>query len=76
MAVRAKFQVVSITEHHGNASKTVRLEPRYDHTIPEDQRFYDATPWGHFEMMINNPAAADQLKNGTVFYIDLTPATE
>lgn len=72
MTVRAKMQVVSITENiYGG--KTVKLEARYEQSIPEDQRFYDATPVGSCEMLINNPAAVEQLKLGQHFYMDFTP---
>lgn len=72
MSVRAKLQLTEIAENmHGG--KRVRFETRYDDKIPEDQRFYDATPWGTFETIINNPAALDQLKLGECYYLDLTP---
>ena len=32
--IRAKFEVIEV------ADGTVIMEPRYDETIPEDQRFY------------------------------------
>lgn len=77
MGVRAKFQVESITERHYapgiSPQKTVRLSPRYDESIPEDQRFMKATPGGSFEMIVENPAALEQLVPGRYFYIDLTP---
>ncbi len=72
MTVRAKFTVVSITDR-GPGPKTIRLEPRYDPSIPEDQRFLQATPWGSMEMAVDNPAALDQMGIGQTFYVDLTP---
>lgn len=69
--IRAKFRLSSIT-HHDWGAVTVKLQPQYDETIPEDQRFYDATPSGSLEMMVNNPAALSQLELGEFFYIDLT----
>jgi hypothetical protein len=70
VTIRAKFEVVDLL---GEEKSTVVLEPRYDETLPEDQRFCDATPWGRFEMFVNNPRALEQLQLGRVFYIDLTP---
>lgn len=71
MSVRAKFVVQSITEYqHGG--KKITLAPQYDQSIPEDKRFCKATPSGEFWMQIDNPAAAEQLKLGKAFYIDLT----
>lgn len=75
--VRAKMTVVSFTERaQGYGSGTVRLETQYDSTIPEDQRFCKATPAGHIEMWIDNPAAIEQLKLGGKFYVDFTPVPE
>ena len=72
--VRAKFQVTAITEHvWGNGVKTVRFEPRYDASIPEDQRFAEATPSGELSITVNNPAALEQFKLGQQFYLDFTP---
>lgn len=73
--VRAKFQVSSITEHAGyngqpSAAREVKLQVQYDDTIAEDQRFYDATPSGDIRMLVNNPAALEQLSLGKKFYVD------
>ena len=74
MMVRAKF---TVTEHkiqrwsHGEQT-TVVLEPRYDTSIPEDQRYAKATPSGRMELTVDNLAA---LKPGTVFYVDFTEVT-
>lgn len=65
--IRAKFEVVSLE------GSTVVLEPRYDETIPEDQLFNEATPWGKLEMFVNNPAAIEILQPGQKFYLDLLP---
>lgn len=67
MTIRAKFEVISVE------GTEVVMEPRYDETIPEDQRFNEATPWGKLEMFVNNPAALEQLQPGRVFYLDLIP---
>lgn len=75
MSVRAKFRLTSITEHHWNpTSRTLRFQAEYDQSIPEDRRFYDATPTGSFEMLCNNPSATGQFEIGKAYYIDLTPA--
>lgn len=69
--IRAKFMVSDLTSHHWGGV-TVKLKPHYDETVPEDQRFYDATPTGSLEMLVNNPRALEELKLGEFFYIDLT----
>ncbi len=76
--VRAKFRVTSITEFEGgyNGAKIVKLDCRYDQAIPEDQRFFDATPSGHVEMYINNPKALEQFKLGKTFYADFSEVPE
>lgn len=72
--VRGKFKVITITENvYMPTSKTVVLQCEYDQSIPEDQRFFDATPSGRIEMQINNPAAVEALKLGGSFYVDFTP---
>lgn len=71
MSVRAKLQHVAVTESYGGG-KTVKFEPRYDDTIPEDRRFQKATPWGSFEMHIDNPAALEQFKLGRFYYVDFS----
>lgn len=72
--VRAKFMVTEVRQHHWNSNaRTIVLTPQYDQSIPEDQRFNDATPTGHFEMLVNNPKAIEALPIGKQFYIDITP---
>jgi hypothetical protein len=75
MSVRAKFVLHSITNHHWSAgSKTLHFSAQYDTTIPEDQRFQEATPSGSFEMLCNNPAALAQFELGKAYYFDVSPA--
>lgn len=73
MGVRCKMVVESVTENDFGGT-TIKLDCRYDDSIPEDQRFYDATPMGSCEMLVNNPAAIEQFKEGQAFYLDFTPA--
>jgi len=79
--VRAKFRVISILEqadYRGKPSptKVVKLACIYDTSIPEDHRFFDATPSGSIEMWVNNPMALEQLPLGKSFYVDFTPVEE
>lgn len=71
--IRAKFEVI---ERVGENQTTVILEPRYDESVPEDQRFSEATPWGKLEMFVNNPTAIQILQPGQKFYLDLIPITD
>ena len=72
--VRAKFEVVAVTEHsHSGAARTIKLEPRYDESIQEDQRFAQATPSGELTMWVTNPAAIAELSIGRQFYLDFVP---
>ncbi|RDU99212.1 hypothetical protein DWV00_08795 [Trinickia dinghuensis] len=55
-------------------AKRLKFTAQYDPSIPEDQRFQQATPWGEFEMQVDNPAALAQLELGKSYYFDITPA--
>lgn len=74
MAVRAKFRV---SEHrqpaYNKQARTIVLEAQYDQSIPEDQRYSEATPSGRVEMFVTNPAAIEQFELGKSFYLDFTP---
>lgn len=77
MSVRAKMKVSCITTKEytgGYSSVVVRLECQYDTSIPEDQRFARATPTGHMELQVDNPAALEQLIAGKDYYVDIVLA--
>jgi hypothetical protein len=76
-AVRAKLRLVAVTHTELN-SKTLKFTTQYDDTIPEDRRFMQATPWGSFEMNVDNPSALAFFdgKIGQCFYMDVTPAAD
>jgi hypothetical protein len=74
MTVRAKFTVTEVTHMQGT-SKRLKFTAQYDSSIPEDQRFQKATPWGQFEMVVDNPAALEQFELGKAYYLDFTPAS-
>lgn len=75
MSVRAKLVLQSITSHYWHPnSKTLKFAAQYDQTIPEDQRFQQATPTASAEFQIDNPAALEQFKLGEAYYVDFTPA--
>ncbi len=76
MTVRTKFKVVGITQHDTGSSRTIKLSAVYDQSIPEDQRFAQATPSGELTIYVNNPAAIEQLPIGKSFYLDLVPVEE
>lgn len=72
MTVRSKFTLTEVTQTRGTA-KRLKFEATYDSTIPEDQRFQKATPYGQFEMTVDNPAALAQFELGKAYYFDATP---
>ena len=41
----------------------------YDQNLAEDVRFSKATPNGHIEMVVDNPAVASQLIIGKQYYV-------
>lgn len=73
MTVRAKFQLQEITTTAWG-SKRLKFSCQYDSNIPEDQRFQKATPSGHIEMQIDNPAAVEQFTLGDYYYADFNAA--
>ncbi|PXW23424.1 hypothetical protein [Paraburkholderia caballeronis] len=80
MTVRAKFRLSDITEHHWpwskTPAKTLKFTADYDPSIPEDQRFQEATPQGNFEMLCTNPVALAQFELGKSYYFDITLAPD
>lgn len=75
--VRAKFKVVAVTQHHYEINaRTIKLEPQYDQSIPEDRRFAQATPTGEMSIYVNNPRAVAELELGKYFYLDFVPVPE
>jgi hypothetical protein len=76
MSIRCKFKVQSIKHFSADPEKPmaeVSLVAVCDNSIPENQAFTKWTPNGILTATILNPAAVDQLKPGTEFYLDLTP---
>jgi len=72
MYVRAKFKLTEITTVYWNPSgKKYRFEAIYDSAIPADRRFAKATPNGHLEMTVDNPAAQEQFVIGREYYLDI-----
>jgi len=80
MTVRAKLRLTKITDYKWGTEapvhKTLHFDAQYDRNIPEDQRFQKATPSGHCELQIDNPAALAQFEHGKAYYVDFTPAAE
>ena len=72
MTIRAKFTVSAITDR--GYTKEVEFTCQYDQSVPEDQRFYRATPSGSIKMQIDNPLALEVFKLGAKFYADFSPA--
>ncbi len=74
--MRAKMVCEAVVpQQHGGFQVTFRCQ--YDQSIPEDQRFTKATPWGMINMQIDNPEAVKQLVIGQAYYVDFSqvPAT-
>ncbi|MDE2102067.1 MAG: hypothetical protein KGL39_32775 [Patescibacteria group bacterium] len=73
MPIRCKFQLTEIHTFSNGESKKFIFEPRYDTSIPEDQRFYKSSPSGRFEVTVNNPVVFEHWKIGNYYYFDATP---
>jgi hypothetical protein len=52
--------------------KRIVFEPRYDQSLPEDQRFFKATPSGRLDIIVDNPTVVASLKVGDFVYVDIT----
>lgn len=52
--------------------KRIVFEPRYDQNLPEDQRFFKATPSGRLDIIVDNPTVVASLKVGDFVYVDIT----
>jgi len=68
-----KFACTGITDH-GHSTRTVKLETRYDDTLPDDQRFSRATPYGAMEFGLQNPALEGFFAPGATYYIEIRKA--
>lgn len=73
MPVRGKFTVVSRKAFSWSPQAVeIELQPVYDSSLPEDQKYSQATPSGHITILVDNPPASNQLQLGKTFYIDFT----
>lgn len=77
MTVRARLRLTSVTDtawgKNGPVQKKLRFDCIYDQGTPEEQRFQKATPTGHAELQIDNPAAIAQFEIGQDYYVDFNP---
>lgn len=73
VAVRAKFKVVSVTEHEGDI-KTAKLQAVSSGSA-ENAEFFKWTPSASIDLSTMNPAAAKHFVPGKQFYVDFTEAT-
>lgn len=77
MTTRCKFQVTNLLPAYpsvdpDSSMKRVVFEPRYDQSLPEDQRFFKATPSGRLDIIVDNPTVVESLKVGDLVYVDIT----
>ena len=71
MTVRAKFRCVKVEHNAYITAVRYTFAPQYDTTIPEDQRFAQASPSGEMWIQVDNPAVEFEL--GGYYYLDFTP---
>ena len=76
MAIRAKLRLENVfAQSWGGAKVVFRCE--YDpNLVAEDITFQKATPSGHAEFVIDNPAAAEQLVVGKAYYFDIREVSD
>jgi hypothetical protein len=71
--VRGKFQVIKVARVSWSPHAVeVTLSSHYDSSIEEDRKYAKATPSASITMLVDNPAASEQLKLGEYFYVDFT----
>lgn len=70
------MRLAEMISHAGYTAKTFVFRPEYDASIPEDQRFYEATPSGELRIYVNNPLVIEHYKLGEYYYFDSIPVGE
>lgn len=73
MTVRAKFQCNSIQKSQDNSTAVVHLIAVTTGST-ENESWSKYTPSGQLQMVISNPAAAEQFELGKEYFIDISPA--
>lgn len=73
MSVRAKFQCNSINKSPDNSTAVVHLIAVTTGST-ENETWSKYTPSGQLQMVISNPAAAEQFEQGKEYFIDIAPA--
>jgi len=71
MTIRSKFRLSEI-HHLGNGGRRYVFTTEYDSTIPEDQRFFKASPSGRLEIVVDNPHVYEHWLLGHSYYFDAT----
>lgn len=80
--VIAKFHISSKTktmgyDPQGNKAPTYKIEGHAVYTgSEENNKFFNATPYGKLELGVLNKAAADQIEPGNDYYITIEKAPE
>ena len=71
--IRCKMRLENVFAQAWGGAKAI-FRCAYDQAIAEDLSFAKATPSGHAEFQIDNPAAAEKLVIGKHYYVDFTQA--
>ena len=70
MSIRAKFQVISVTNLE--AGSEVKLVPVTGGSV-ENEEFFKYTPYGEINIGLLNKEAVKEFSPGAEVYIDITP---
>ena len=77
MTIRCKLRLTEITQcEYSPTVRRLKFTTQYDPAIPEDQRFYKATPSGEFTMLVDNPVALEAFVLGKCYYFDAVACSE
>lgn len=75
MTVRCKMKLTEIHKLDYGQTRFV-FQTFYDSSIPEDQRFYKATPSGEIRLLVDNPKVIESYQVGKYYYFDSIPVPE
>lgn len=73
---QAVCKFVCTARKHGETgtTPTIYMQARYDHTLPADQLFHAATPWGELTFGLSNPHLEEFFQPGLAYHITITRA--
>lgn len=75
-SIRAKFRVHTVTKDESSNLERVDAYAVTDDGIEENQKFHQASPSGHFVIVVSNPQAQGFFQMNKSYYFDITNAPD